>query len=107
MNAIETNLERLRWSRAALSSDSPSTTQSSSYPMMPRATGTHIGIAIICAIVGLFIFPEIFDSAAIILGAYAWKRQQGNIGLYVVILGIACMLIGIYLTAFIILDLFP
>jgi hypothetical protein len=75
--------------------------------MTPGATGTHIGMAIVCAIVGLFIFPEIFDSVAIILGAYAWKRQQGNVGLYVVILGIACMLIGVYFTAFMIFDLFP
>jgi hypothetical protein len=69
--------------------------------------GTHVGTAIICAIVGLFIFPEIFDSVAIILGAYACKRQQGNVGLYVVILGLASMLIGMYFTAFLILDLFP
>jgi len=55
----------------------------------------------------LLIFPEIFDSVAIILGAYAWKRQQGNVGLYVVILGIACMLVGLYFTAFAIIDLFP
>jgi hypothetical protein len=75
--------------------------------MTPRATGTHIGIAILCAVVGLVIFPEIFDSLAIILGAYAWKRQQGNAGFYVVILGIASMLIGMYFTAFIILNLFP
>jgi hypothetical protein len=101
------NLEEHLSSRVSLSSESPSTTPPSPYPMIPRTTGTHIGIAIISAIVGLFIFPEIFDSAAIILGAYAWKRQEGNMGLYVVILGIACMLIGLYLTAFIIGDLFP
>jgi hypothetical protein len=101
------NLKEHLWSKVSLSSDSPSTTQSPSYPTMPRAAGTHIGIAALCAVVGLFIFPEIFDSIAIILGAYAWKRQQGNSGLYVVILGIACMLIGLYLTAFAIIDLFP
>ncbi len=67
----------------------------------------HIGIAVVSAIVGLFIFPEIFDTAAIILGAYAFRRKKGNAGLYVVILGIACMLIGLYFTAFIIGDLFP
>jgi hypothetical protein len=81
--------------------------QSSSYPNASRATGTHVGIAIVCSIVGLLIFPEIFDSVAIILGAYAWKRQQGNTGLYVMILGIACMIIGFYFTAFLIIDLFP
>jgi hypothetical protein len=56
----------------------------------------------------LFIFPEIFDSVAIILGTYAYKRQPGNAGLYVVVAGILCMLVGLYLTAYIILgDLFP
>jgi hypothetical protein len=101
------NLKEHFCSKASLSSDSPPTTESSSYPVMPRATGTHVVIAIVCAIAGLFIFPEIFDSVAIILGAYAWKRQRGNLGLYVVILGIACMLIGLYFTAFAIIDLFP
>jgi hypothetical protein len=66
----------------------------------------HTSLAILCAIIGLVVFPEIFDSLAIVLGAYAWKRQQGNVGLYIVILGIACLLIGMYFTAFIIGDLF-
>jgi hypothetical protein len=101
------NLEEHLCSKASLVSELPPATPSSSYQMTSRATGTHIGIAIVCAVVGLFIFPEIFDSVAMILGAYAWKRQQGNIGLYVVILGIACMLIGVYFTAFRIIDLFP
>jgi hypothetical protein len=83
---------------------------SSSPPLAqaPRATGVNSGIAIVCAIVGLFIFPEIFDSVAIILGAYAYRRQQGNGGLYAVIAGILCMLIGLYFTAYVILgDFFP
>jgi hypothetical protein len=101
------NLVEHLCSKVSLSNESPPTAPSSSYPMTSRATGTHIGLAIVCAIVGLFIFPEIFDSVAIILGAYAWKRQQGNVGLYVLILGIACMLIGFYLTAILIIDLFP
>lgn len=101
------NLEEHLCSKVSLSSESPPTTQSSPYPLTQRATGMHTSIAIICAIVGLFIFPEIFDSVAIVLGAYAWKKQDGNLGLYVMILGIACMLIGFYLTAFLIIDLFP
>jgi hypothetical protein len=72
-----------------------------------RTASTHTSIAVICAITGLFLFPEIFDSIAIILGAYAWKKQEGNAGLYVVILGIACMLIGLYFTSIAIIDLFP
>ena len=101
------NLKKRLFNNLSLSSGSPSTTQGSSYTTTPRATGIHTGLAVVCAIIGLFIFPEIFDSAAIILGAYAWKRQQGNAGLYIVILGIACMLIGLYFTAFLIIDLFP
>ena len=101
------NLEEHLCSKVSLSSESPPTTPSSSYQMTPRAAGMHVGMAVVCAVVGLFIFPEIFDSVAIILGAYAWKRQQGNRGLYVVILGIACMLIGVYFTSFMIGNLFP
>lgn len=101
------NLKKHLSSKVSLSSDSPPATPAPSYPEMLQAPRTHIGIAVISAILGLFIFPEIFDSVAIILGAYAWKRQQGNVGLYVVILGIACMLIGVYFTAYLIIDLFP
>jgi len=101
------NLKENPCSGVSLSSGSQPTTQSSSYEMAHRAMGTHIGAAVVCAIIGLFVFPEVFDSVAIVLEAHAWKRQQGNAGLCVVILGIACMLIGFYFTAFLIIDLFP
>jgi len=66
-----------------------------------------MGMAVACAFIGLFIFPEIFASAGIILGAYAWKKQEGNSGLYIVIFALACLLIGLYFTAFILADLLP
>lgn len=60
-------------------------------------------MGIFCAFVALFILPEIFGSAAIILGAYAWKKEGDRplrSGLYVIILGILCMLVGIYFTSY-------
>ena len=62
----------------------------------------------ITAVLGLFILPEIFGSAAILLGAYVWRKEQGNRGLTIVILGIAFMLIGLVFTAyFSLVDLIP
>jgi len=49
----------------------------------------------------LFILPEIFGTAAIILGAYTWKKRQGNLGLIILILGIIFMIVGIEVTALI------
>jgi hypothetical protein len=56
-------------------------------------------VGVICAFVGLFIFPEVLDSAAIILGARTWRKEEGNRGLGIVILGIACMIVGLYFTS--------
>lgn len=95
------------WNKVSLSSGSAPSEGSSSLPMGPRTVTRHMGLAVACAFIGLFIFPEIFDSVAIILGAYAWKKQEGNTGLYIMIFAIACMLIGIYFTAFILYDLVP
>jgi hypothetical protein len=53
----------------------------------------------VSAILSLFVVPEVFGSAAIILGAYVWRKEQGNHGIIIVILGIACMVVGIELTA--------
>jgi membrane-bound ClpP family serine protease len=47
--------------------------------------------------------PEIFGSVAILLGAYAWRMEgpnSRNLGLVVIIAGIICMLVGIYLTSY-------
>lgn len=52
---------------------------------------------------GLFVFPELLCSLSIIMGAYLWKREaeKRNRGLGVVILGIICMLVGLYFTSII------
>jgi uncharacterized membrane protein HdeD (DUF308 family) len=81
-------------------------TQSPSVSTLPQPIDNSPNIrtfaiyGIISAILGLLIFPEIVDSVAIILGAYAWRKEQGNRGLYIIILGIICMLVGIYLIAY-------
>jgi hypothetical protein len=59
-----------------------------------------VNLGIISAVLSLFIVPEIFGATAIILGAYTWRKEQGNRGLYVIILGVICMIIGIYFTSF-------
>ena len=71
-----------------------------SYPQARGMAGMYVMVGIICAIIGLFIFPEIFSSAAIILGALTWRRESGNRGLGIIIFGIVTMLVGIYFTAF-------
>jgi len=73
-------------------------------------TRRYANFGLISAILSLLVVPEIFGSAAIILGAYAWKRELGNSnrGLFVVVLGITCMLMGIYFMSFFALaDLIP
>ena len=54
------------------------------------------------AFLGLFIFPEILCSVAILIGAYTYKSETSgsNLGLFIVVAGIICMLIGIYYTAY-------
>lgn len=59
-------------------------------------------MGILCAIIAVFILPEVFGSAAIILGAYAWRLERDearNRGLWVIIVGIVAMLVGIYYKA--------
>jgi len=71
-------------------------------------TGLLATFGYISAVLSLFIVPEIFGSAAILLGAYVWRKEQGNRGLTIVILGIAFMLIGLVFTAyFALIDLIP
>lgn len=72
----------------------------SPYPQQRDTTLRYSTFGIISAILGLFILPEILGSAAIILGAYTWRKQQGNFGLYVLILGIICVIVGIEVTAY-------
>jgi hypothetical protein len=56
-------------------------------------------LGVVTAILGLLVLPEVFGSAAIILGAYTWRKEQGNRGIYIVIFGIICMIVGIEVTA--------
>jgi membrane-bound ClpP family serine protease len=55
--------------------------------------------------------PEVFGTVAIVLGAYMWRMERDdseNLGLTVLIVGIICMLAGIYFTAiFVLMNLLP
>jgi membrane-bound ClpP family serine protease len=67
-----------------------------------RRVSLYFGLGLICAFVSLFIVPEIFGSAAIILGAYTWKldsSENKSRGLVLIIFGIITMLVGIYYTS--------
>jgi hypothetical protein len=101
-------LKEYLWSKVRLSSGpAPSSGQFPSLPMGPRSVTRSMGMGVACAFIGLFIFPEIFASAGIILGAYSWKKQEGNSGFYIMLFALACMLIGLYFTAYILADLLP
>lgn len=70
-------------------------------PQPSRGLGrSYFMYGIISAVVSLFFLSEIFGSVAIILGAHTWKKEEGNRGLTLIILGIICMLVGIYFTAY-------
>ena len=74
-----------------------------SYGMQPKQNaGLYTYIGIFCAVIALFILPEIFGAAAAVLGAYVFRLDCGttrNRGLWIVILGVVFMLIGIYYTS--------
>jgi membrane-bound ClpP family serine protease len=76
----------------------------SSYSLPQKRSATlYFNIGIFSAIVSLFVVPEIFGSAAIILGAYAWRNEcaeNRNRGLLLIIFGIVAMLVGIYYTSY-------
>jgi len=74
------------------SSPSPRTYQAAS----PRS---YAALGIVSAFLSLFIVPEIFGPVAVILGAMIWKREEGNKGLYIIIAGLVCLVIGIEITA--------
>ena len=65
-----------------------------------------MGLAIICAMVSLFILPEIFASATILIGAQTWKDSPDRTtGRNLVIVGIICMIIGLEISAIRVIDL--
>ena len=79
-----------------------SNTTQMSQPFPPAAQAKsrmYVTLGIVCAILSLIIVPEIFGALAIVFGAYAWKKEEGNRGLYVVIIGIIFMIVGIYFTS--------
>ena len=79
-----------------------------SYQLTGASARTYAILGSVSAVLSLFILPEVFGTAAIILGAYIWRREVGNRGLTMVILGIVFMLTGIYFTsAFALIDLVP
>jgi hypothetical protein len=80
----------------------------SSSPLARDNVGMYFNFGVISAIISLFILPEIFGTIGVILGAYTWRKEQGNRGGYLVVAGVICMLVGLYLTAYFILgDLLP
>lgn len=76
-------------------------TYSSPSPRASRAAAPnrYATLGILGAIASLFILPEIFGFVAVILGAMVWKNEQGNKGLYIIVAGLVCMVIGIEITA--------
>lgn len=68
-----------------------------------RNVRLYFGMGVVCAVISLIIIPEIFGSAAIILGAYTWKlesAQNSNRGLLLMLVAIVLMFVGLYYTAF-------
>jgi hypothetical protein len=58
----------------------------------------------LCAVISLFVLPEIFGAIAVVLGAYVWRldcAESNNRGVWVVILSVVFMLVGIYYTSLI------
>jgi len=92
----ERELRRLEIARKSQSTSPPS---APSYPPARDMTRTYAILGFISAVLSLLILPELFGSATIVLGAYTWKKKQGNLGLIVLILGIICLIVGIEVTA--------
>jgi hypothetical protein len=66
-----------------------------------RPPRTYGYLGIVSAFASLNLLSEIFGSAAIILGAFQVKEDpESNFGILVVIIGIASLLAGIFLTAY-------
>ena len=66
-------------------------------------SGLYANIGLLCAFIALWVLPEIFGTAAAILGAYAFRMDcntTSNRGIFAVIVGVIFMLVGIYYTSF-------
>ncbi len=101
MSASSEHLEILLLSN--LYSVVESSQNTSPYMRQKRSPSLFFNLGAVSAIIGLIVFPEIFCSVAIILGAYTWRLEAGqnrNRGIALVIFGIVAMLVGIYYTSF-------
>jgi membrane-bound ClpP family serine protease len=68
-----------------------------------RNVSLFFNVGVFCAFISLFLVPEIFGSAAIILGAYIWKlesTENRNRGLFLIVFGIIAMFVGLYYTSY-------
>ena len=93
-----------------MSQTSPPSIPNPPYAPTTGKAARYASFGMLSAIVALFVLPEIFGSAAIVLGAYSWKTDTttSKRGLFVIILGIICMLLGMYFFSyFLLIDLFP
>jgi hypothetical protein len=84
--------------------ETPQTTPYPPYVQPQRKNArTYANAGILCAIISLFVLPEVFGAAAAVLGAYVWRLDCGessrNRGLWIVLLGVVSMLVGIYYTS--------
>ena len=80
-----------------------------STPSIPRSyrgarvapqSNLYFIVGIVCAIAALLVFPEVLGPIAIVLGAYTWKEETvSNRGRSLVFAGLACTLVGYYVTA--------
>jgi hypothetical protein len=78
-------------------------------PTTAGSSRRYVILGFLSGIIGMLFFPEIFSSAAIILGAYAWKQEPDrSTGLVILIFGIVSMLVGAYFTAYVaLIDFVP
>ena len=88
--------------------------QTGQIPPAPRYSpeksnmGRFATLGVVSAILSLFVIPEVLGSAAIILGAYVWRKEQGNRGIGIVVFGIVSLLVGLLFTSFFaLIDLIP
>ena len=85
-----------------LNSVSQSPSNTSSYMPQKRRASLYFELGLIFAFVSLFVIPEVFGTAAIILGAYTWRldiSENKSRGLVLIIFGTITMLVGIYYTS--------
>ncbi len=68
------------------------------YPPESDVTRTYARFGYMSALISLLIMPEIFGPVAIFIGNLV-RRRGGRDGTRILILGIACMIVGLFVTA--------